>query len=97
MLDIKESVVFSILLTPKSSRNKVGSVHNGSLKLYVTAAPEKGKANKAMCEFLADLLDIPVSWVKVSVGATSRQKRVVIDNVNKADVLKAIGDSNDYK
>ena len=48
-MDIKVKVI------PKSSRTELaGQLPDGTWKIKVAAAPEKGKANKALCAFLAD-------------------------------------------
>ena len=64
---------------PKSSRNEiVGLQPDGSLKVKVTAAPEKGKANAAICSFLADEFDVPKRNVEIVRGETSAVKHVKI-------------------
>lgn len=64
---------------PKSSRNEiVGLQPDGSLKVKVTAAPEKGKANAAICSFLADEFGVPKRNVEIVRGETSSVKHVKI-------------------
>jgi uncharacterized protein (TIGR00251 family) len=64
---------------PKSSRNEiVGLQSDGSLKVKITAAPEKGKANAAICGFLADEFGVPKRNVEIVRGETSSVKRVRI-------------------
>jgi uncharacterized protein YggU (UPF0235/DUF167 family) len=45
----------------------------------VAAVPEKGKANRALCEFLAERLGVAKSRVRIVAGETSPLKRIVID------------------
>ena len=47
-------------------------------KVYVTVAPEDGKANKAVIELLAKALDLPKSTLSISHGLTSRDKIIQI-------------------
>ena len=49
------------------------------LKLKVRAAPEGGKANRAVEKLLARVLRLPKSAVRVVTGETSRIKGVDID------------------
>ena len=66
-------------VVPKSSRNEiVGLQPDGSLKVKVTAAPEKGKANAAICAFLADEFGVPKRNVEIVRGETSSVKHVKI-------------------
>jgi hypothetical protein len=46
----------------------------------VAAAPEKGKANRALCEFIAEKLGVAKSKVRIVSGETSRLKRIHIDS-----------------
>lgn len=72
-----------IKLTPNSARDVILGVEEGSedsshLKIKIRAVPEKGKANKALCMFLAKSLGLPKSSFAVISGSTSRLKTVQI-------------------
>lgn len=68
---------FMVKVIPKASRTElVGRMADGTWKVKVAAAPEKGKANAELCGFLAGLLGVPKSAVEVVSGATSHLKRV---------------------
>jgi len=53
-----------------------GPVHDGRLKIAVTAPPVDGEANAAVIELLAKQLGIARSAVAVIAGETSRRKTV---------------------
>ena len=57
----------------------VGELPDGTWKVKVAAAPEKGRANKALCAFLAEHFGVPQSRVTIVRGKTSHLKRVRID------------------
>lgn len=74
--------VIPIHAYPKSPANRIeGWVEDASgqhwLKVRVTAAPEDGKANKALLKLLAKTWNLPVSSLSVVSGETSRYKRVL--------------------
>jgi uncharacterized protein (TIGR00251 family) len=72
-------VEFQVKVIPKSSRTElVGYLPDGTWKVKVAAAPEKGKANRALCEFLAGKLGVSKSRVKIVSGETSRLKRIQV-------------------
>ena len=50
--------------------------HGDAWKLRVAAAPERGKANVAVLELLAETLDLPRSEITLVSGAGSRDKIV---------------------
>ncbi|MGA2599972.1 MAG: DUF167 domain-containing protein [Bryobacteraceae bacterium] len=67
-------------MIPKSSRTElVGKLADGTWKVKVAAAPEKGKANKALCVFIADHFGVAQSRVSIVSGASGHLKRVRIE------------------
>jgi hypothetical protein len=76
--ELSDGVAVSVKVLPKSRRPGVqGSAPSAGgerLRIGVTEAAESGRANRAACAVLADVLDIAPSAVSVSVGATSREK-----------------------
>ncbi len=84
-----EGLQVAVLVEPGAARNRVYGEHDGRLKVSVTAAPERGKANKALCRFLAAELGLSKSQVHVLSGQNSRLKEVLIERVSR-DALDAI-------
>jgi uncharacterized protein (TIGR00251 family) len=78
-----------VYVTPKSGRNEISGWRGGELLLKVTAPPEDGKANAAVCKLLAKALGVPKSAVCVTRGETSRHKTVEIVGVDEAVVRTA--------
>jgi uncharacterized protein (TIGR00251 family) len=78
-----------VLVEPGAGRDRLYGEHDGRLKLSVTAAPERGKANKAVCKLLAARLGVSKSQVHVLSGQHSRLKEVLIERVS-VDALEAI-------
>ncbi|MGB4058546.1 MAG: DUF167 domain-containing protein [Alphaproteobacteria bacterium] len=52
------------------------------LKASVTAAPDKGKANKALIELLAEYLGVAKSTITIVRGETDRLKTLEIEGLN---------------
>lgn len=70
-MDIRVKVI------PKSSKTElVGYLPDGTWKIKIAAAPEKGKANRALCEFIADKLGVPKTQVRIVSGEHSHLKRI---------------------
>ena len=63
---------------PGARKNALLGAHAGALKLAVTAAPEKGRANDAVLALLAARLAVPVSSLEIASGGASRDKVVVV-------------------
>jgi uncharacterized protein len=72
-------LALTLKVIPKSSRNEiVGFLEDGSLKLKITAAPEKGKANAEVCELLAREFGLSRRSVEIVRGETSPVKHVIL-------------------
>jgi uncharacterized protein YggU (UPF0235/DUF167 family) len=85
-----------VRLTPKASRNGLQGLAEDAaggvaLKVQVTAVPENGKANAALCKLLAKDLKLPRSAVTVVAGATDRRKILRIDG-DPVDVAARLRD-----
>jgi uncharacterized protein (TIGR00251 family) len=72
-------LVLRIKVVPKSSADRIAGWVGDRLKVQVTAAPERGKANDAVVELLASTLGVPRRAVRISAGATSPLKTVEVD------------------
>ena len=59
-------------------------MHDGRLKVAVTAPPVDGEANAAVIELLAKALGVPRRQVEVIAGASSRRKTVRIEGADAA-------------
>ena len=76
-----DGYVVPVLVSPGASRNQLRGEHNGMVKVSLTAPPERGKANKALCDLLAGKLGISRSQVRILSGRASRQKEVLLERV----------------
>jgi uncharacterized protein (TIGR00251 family) len=81
------AVIFSVKVVPRSSRTAIAGVLGGMLKIKLAAAPEKGKANQSLVEFLADTLDVKKNTIKITSGLTSPIKTIAITGVSEKILL----------
>jgi uncharacterized protein (TIGR00251 family) len=69
----------SVKVVPKSSRSEIVEVQaDGTWRVKIAAAPEKGKANAELCDFLAREFGVARSRVEVITGHASHRKQVLI-------------------
>lgn len=80
------AVTFDVLVQPRASRAKIGPVHDGRLKVAVTAPPVDGEANAAVIELLAKSVGVPRGAVAVIAGTSSRRKTVRISGIARAAI-----------
>lgn len=76
--DHAEGCVLSVRAQPGARRNAIVGEQAGALKVAVTAPPDKGRANDALVEVLADALSVKRSQIELVSGQTNRQKRFLI-------------------
>ena len=65
--------VIQVRVVPRAKRNEVKE-EIGGYKVYLTATPVDGKANKALLEVLAGHLNVNRSQLKLIRGEKSRDK-----------------------
>lgn len=82
------SCTLAVKAIPNAPRSEVVGWLGEALKVKVHAPPVEGRANEALCEFLADVLGLPRRAVTVMRGDASRQKLIRIAGLTR-DALKA--------
>ena len=69
----------TVSVTTKSSRRGIEWISDDQAKVWVHAAPEKGRANRQVCEVIAEDLGVRPSRVHIVSGTTSSKKIVDVD------------------
>jgi len=77
----KDGVELRVKVTPRSSKNAIVGWEGDLLKVRLRAIPEKGNANEALIELLAEFFSVAPSKISISSGHTSRIKKVVFTDV----------------
>lgn len=77
-----------IKAVPNASRSEVVGWLGDALKVRLKAPPVDGKANTELCRFLVEVLELPKGAVSVTIGTSSRFKRVEIEGISAAAVLE---------
>lgn len=80
-------VLLAVKVVPKSSRDRIVGELDGAIKISVSAAPEKGAANTAVCRLLASTLGVRVQQVQVDSGHASPRKVVRIQGTSAEHVV----------
>ena len=83
----ENAVAFSVKVVPRSSKTAIAGILGGALKVKLAAAPEKGKANQALVEFLADKLGVKKNTIKITSGQTSPVKTIEITGISAETLL----------
>jgi uncharacterized protein (TIGR00251 family) len=86
----ESSCELAIRVTPRSSRNRVEVEPDGAIRVWLTASPTDGQANKAACLLLAEKLGVPKSAVELLSGHKGRQKRVDVDGLSREEAFERL-------
>ena len=93
MINIREvegGVVVSVKVQPNASKDRIIGEYADQIKIAVTVAPERGKANKAVIKVLSKLFGVKTSDIEIVSGETSRDKKVFIRDINEEDFNRII-------
>lgn len=86
-----DGAVLCLRLQPRARRTGVVGMVGERVKIAVSGPPVDGKANRELCRFLADLLDVPKSAVSILQGETAREKTVLVRGCAPAAVAARLG------
>ena len=85
-------VTFAVRVAPRASRDAIEGEYQGAMKVRLTAPPVDDRANEALRRLLAERLKAPLSAVRIVAGEKSRNKRVAIAGVSRAQVLALLAE-----
>ena len=88
--EMEDGIVVSVKVQPNSSKDRVVGEYADQIKIAVTVAPEKGKANKAVIKLFAKWLGIKSSDIQIISGETLRDKELFIRNITEENLYKLI-------
>jgi uncharacterized protein (TIGR00251 family) len=88
--EIEGGVVFTAKVVPGSSRTCLSGLLDGMVKVKVSAAPEKGKANQCLVAFLAKQLGVKKNAVSIISGQSNPVKQVEVVGISVGRLLKEL-------
>lgn len=69
----------TLQVVPRSSKNEVIPLDDGTLRIKITAPPVDGDANKKLVEVISEYFDVAKSCVTIVKGERGRKKIIEID------------------
>jgi uncharacterized protein YggU (UPF0235/DUF167 family) len=87
----------SIKVSTKASRSGATGWLGDVLKISVTAAPERGKANAAVVRLLAGLLGVPPSAIRIERGAATSRKVLEVAGLDPDELERRMRGHSIYK
>jgi uncharacterized protein len=77
-------------VAPGSSAPGVVGRHGDSWKVRVAAPPERGRANDAVLELLAETLEVPRASLALVSGGSSRNKIVELSGITPDEIERRL-------
>jgi len=88
--EVAGGVVFAAKIVPGSSRTCVSGLLDGMVKIKVSAAAEKGKANRCLLDFLAKQIGVKKKAVSIISGETNPVKQVQVLGISSETILRKL-------
>lgn len=88
IVEFQDGVRIRVRLQPQASKDAIGEVVDGHLRIRLTAPPIEDRANEALRAFLAKRLRIAKGAVRLIHGGHSRNKTLELFGVN-ADMARS--------
>ena len=80
--DRENGILLFIYVQPRAAKNAFVGIHDGAIKLKITAPPVDGKANALIVEILAKTFHVSKSAVILVGGQQSRRKRFRVAGIS---------------
>jgi len=88
--EVDGAVVFVAKIVPGISKTAACGLLDGMLKVKVSTAPEKGKANQRLIEFLAKQLGVRKKAVSIISGQTNPVKHIQVQGISADWLLERL-------
>ena len=86
----REGLAFHVIARAGGRKNEVRGEHDGALRVSVTAAPEKGKANAAIVEVLAAALELRRGQIELVAGETNPRKTFLVREIEAEELQRRL-------
>ena len=88
--DVDGGVVFVAKVVPGASRTEVCGLLGKMIKIKVSAAAEKGKANRCLMDFMVKQLGVKKTSVSIISGKTNPVKQVEVLGISAEELLRKL-------
>lgn len=89
--DGKSGSVITVSIIPRASENEISEIlDDGTIKIRLTAPGTEEKANKALLDFLANVLGVKLSDLEIIAGLSNKDKLVAVANMDSAGLQAKI-------
>lgn len=84
----RDGTVLRVHAMPGARKAGAAGLHDGALRIRVSARAVEGEANDALRQWVAAQLGIPLRRCELMRGTTSRRKQLLLRDVDAATVAR---------
>jgi uncharacterized protein (TIGR00251 family) len=85
------AVRIAVHVRPRAGREGIDGWSGDELEVRVSAVPDEGKANAAVCALVGKAIGVPKTSVCVVRGASSRHKLLEVSCPDEAEMWRRLG------
>jgi uncharacterized protein (TIGR00251 family) len=85
-----EGVSLAVRAQPGAKKDRINGIHDGALKVAVSAPPEDGRANQALIKLLSKTFGCKSSQVVLIQGRTDRRKVFEFLGLNTDNLVQVL-------
>jgi uncharacterized protein len=86
----KPSTRVRLRVSPGARRTEFAGRYGDGWKVRVSAPPERGRANEAVLDLLADTLELPRRSLSIVSGHGAREKVVLMEGIGPAEIERRL-------
>jgi len=86
----KDGVLLTVQVRAGARRRAIERMEDGRWKIFVTEAPEKGKANAAVIALLSQRLRLAKSCVQLISGRTTSRKQLLVKEMSAVEIRRCL-------
>jgi uncharacterized protein (TIGR00251 family) len=87
----KRGAAITVKVTPRAPKTELaGLMDDGTLKIRLAATPVAGQANRALIDYLAQILDLPRGQIDIVAGESSERKLISLVGISPEEVDGAV-------
>ncbi|MBX5443507.1 MAG: DUF167 domain-containing protein [Solirubrobacteraceae bacterium] len=90
MRGVPDHALIAVRVQPRAKRTEVAGERDGAVVIRVNAPPVDGKANDALCRFVAKAVGVPRGAVTVARGESGRDKLLRVEGLDAEAVRAAL-------
>jgi uncharacterized protein (TIGR00251 family) len=89
--DGRMGAALAVRVTPRASRNEITEIMpDGAVKVRLTAPLAEGEGNKALIQFLSEVLGVPASKIDIIAGLSGNDKLLSVLDIDTEEAHQRI-------